>query len=69
MMADGLREPRPQRWPALLVLAGVSGMVPLPLLQRAHELVEEIAFTGRGLLLPDGAETPEVQAAEQLSRI
>jgi len=67
MMADGLREPRPQRWPALLVLAGVSGMVPLPLLQRAHELVEEIAFTGRGLLLPDGAETPEVQAAEQLS--
>lgn len=55
-MADGLREARPQRWPALLVLAGVSGMVPIPLFERAHELLEEVAWTARGLLQPPSLE-------------
>jgi hypothetical protein len=69
-MADGLREPQPQRWPALLVLAGVSGMVPWPLLERTHELVEEVAFTARGLLLTGGAAVAaDVQAAERVAAI
>lgn len=51
-MADGLQEPTPKRWPALLVLAGISGLLPIPAVQRAHELAEELAWTLRGLVQP-----------------
>ncbi|MSR45540.1 MAG: hypothetical protein EXS13_00470 [Planctomycetes bacterium] len=51
-MADGLREQRPQRWPAVLVLIGVSGMVPVPVLEHAHGLIEAVAWSVRGLVDP-----------------
>jgi len=51
-MEGGPYEPRSQRWPALLVLLGVSGMVPIPLVRRAHELVEQVAWSVRGLVHP-----------------
>jgi hypothetical protein len=51
-MEGGPYEPRSQRWPALLVLLGVSGMVPIPLVRRAHELIEQVAWSVRGLVHP-----------------
>ncbi len=51
-MADGLQEPAPKRWPAILVLVGISGLLPIPAIQRAHELAEELTWTLRGLVQP-----------------
>ncbi len=52
-MGSQIDQPRSNRWPTLLLLAGVSGLLPLPVVRRAHALVEQIVGAARGWLEPN----------------
>jgi rod shape-determining protein MreC len=46
-MGDRDREARPQRWPTLLLVAGIVGLLPVQTLRRGFGLAEEILLTAR----------------------
>jgi hypothetical protein len=46
-MADRTWEPRPQRWPLLLLLVGTAGLLPWPSVARASAALEELLLSVR----------------------
>src|SRR5215475_1513490 len=40
-------ESRPQRWPTLLLVAGIAGLLPVQGLRRGYELAEEVLLSAR----------------------
>lgn len=46
-MGERDREPRPQRWPTLLLVAGIVGLIPAQAVRRTFELAEEVLLSAR----------------------
>jgi hypothetical protein len=57
-------EPRPQRWPTLLLVAGIVGLLPVQTLHRVFELAEEVLLSARRWSGPGGGSAAALEAAD-----